>query len=171
MGRRRTANKKRAEPAGARACAALATGTAAPSRTDVVVLAPNILCVRHWDRLLTGALYAATPRVDWARQPSHPSARGRARSRVGVLGIEKDSSVSGRSPRSRSGVTVLDYGSSFSTKPPRAIRSLLVQPLASPGQRAEHALDADGESEDALRDRVIDDAERGGEIDGANHLV
>ena len=53
---------------------------------------------------------------------------------------------------------------------PRAIRSLLVQPLASPGQRAEHALDADGESEDALRDRVIDDAERGGEIDGAHHL-
>jgi hypothetical protein len=33
---------------------------------DVVALAPNILSVRHWDRLLGGALYAATPRVDWA---------------------------------------------------------------------------------------------------------
>jgi hypothetical protein len=33
---------------------------------DVVALAPNILSVRHWDRLLGGALYAAAPRVDWA---------------------------------------------------------------------------------------------------------
>ena len=33
---------------------------------DVIALAPNILSVRHWDRLLGGALYAATPRVDWA---------------------------------------------------------------------------------------------------------
>ena len=29
-------------------------------------MAPNILRVEHWDRLLGGALYAATPRVDWA---------------------------------------------------------------------------------------------------------
>jgi hypothetical protein len=34
---------------------------------DVIALAPNVLSVRHWDRLLGGALYAATPRVDWAR--------------------------------------------------------------------------------------------------------
>jgi hypothetical protein len=33
---------------------------------DVIALAPNVLSVRHWDRLLGGALYAATPRVDWA---------------------------------------------------------------------------------------------------------
>jgi hypothetical protein len=33
---------------------------------DVVSLAPNVLSVRHWDRLLGGTLYAATPRVDWA---------------------------------------------------------------------------------------------------------
>jgi hypothetical protein len=26
-----------------------------------------VLSVRHWDRLVGGALYAATPRVDWAR--------------------------------------------------------------------------------------------------------
>ena len=34
---------------------------------EVIALAPNVLSVRHWDRLLGGALYAATPRVDWAR--------------------------------------------------------------------------------------------------------
>jgi hypothetical protein len=33
----------------------------------VIALAPNILSVRHWDRLLGGILYAATPRIDWAR--------------------------------------------------------------------------------------------------------
>jgi hypothetical protein len=33
---------------------------------DVIALAPNVLSVRHWDRLLGGLLYAATPRVDWA---------------------------------------------------------------------------------------------------------
>jgi hypothetical protein len=33
---------------------------------DTVSLAPNVISVRHWDRLLGGALYAATPRVDWA---------------------------------------------------------------------------------------------------------
>lgn len=37
-----------------------------PSRGDVALLAPNVLSVRHWDRLMQGALYAATPRVDWA---------------------------------------------------------------------------------------------------------
>jgi len=29
-------------------------------------LSPNILSVAHWSRLLGGALYAATTRVDWA---------------------------------------------------------------------------------------------------------
>jgi hypothetical protein len=33
---------------------------------DIVALAPNVLSVRHWDRLMRGVLYAATPRVDWA---------------------------------------------------------------------------------------------------------
>ncbi len=33
---------------------------------DVVLLAPNVLSVRHWDRRMRGALYAATPRLDWA---------------------------------------------------------------------------------------------------------
>jgi hypothetical protein len=34
---------------------------------DVERLAANVLSVRHWDRLLGGVLYAATPRMDWAR--------------------------------------------------------------------------------------------------------
>jgi hypothetical protein len=33
----------------------------------VIALAPNILSVRHWDRLRGGALYAVTPRIDWGR--------------------------------------------------------------------------------------------------------
>ena len=33
---------------------------------DVITLAPNVLSARHWDRLLGGILYAATPRVEWA---------------------------------------------------------------------------------------------------------
>jgi len=39
---------------------------AASPRPAVALLAPNVLSVRHWDRLLGGVLYAATPRVDWA---------------------------------------------------------------------------------------------------------
>jgi hypothetical protein len=34
--------------------------------SDSIVLSPNVLAVRHWDRLIGGALYAATARVDWA---------------------------------------------------------------------------------------------------------
>ena len=30
-------------------------------------LSANVLFVHHWDRLLGGVLYAATPRMDWAR--------------------------------------------------------------------------------------------------------
>ena len=37
------------------------------SPAEVEVLAPNVLSVRHWDRLLGGALYAATPRLPWAQ--------------------------------------------------------------------------------------------------------
>ena len=33
---------------------------------DVIALTPNVLSVKHWDRLLGGFLYAATPRVDWS---------------------------------------------------------------------------------------------------------
>jgi hypothetical protein len=33
---------------------------------DAVLLAPNVLTVKHWSRLLGGALYAPSPRTDWA---------------------------------------------------------------------------------------------------------
>jgi len=31
-----------------------------------VLLTPNVLSVKHWNRLRGGLLYAASPRVDWA---------------------------------------------------------------------------------------------------------
>jgi hypothetical protein len=37
-----------------------------PQPGDVIRLAPNIISVQHWDRLLGGLLYATQPRVDWA---------------------------------------------------------------------------------------------------------
>jgi hypothetical protein len=41
---------------------------AAPSlAADVELLAPNVLGVRHWQRLLGGLLYATKPRLDWAK--------------------------------------------------------------------------------------------------------
>lgn len=49
-----------------RAIVTVPSAVAAPARTDAVVLAPNILSVAHWGRLLGGVLYAATSRVAWA---------------------------------------------------------------------------------------------------------
>ncbi len=46
--------------------AMVAAVRAAPLADDVMRLAPNIISVRHWDRLLGGLLYAVSPRVDWA---------------------------------------------------------------------------------------------------------
>jgi hypothetical protein len=51
---------------GARSSSRSAPPPAASATPAVAWLAPNVLSVRHWDRLLGGALYAATPRVDWA---------------------------------------------------------------------------------------------------------
>lgn len=39
---------------------------AGPTTPPATLLTPNVLAVVHWNRLLHGALYAATPRVDWA---------------------------------------------------------------------------------------------------------
>jgi hypothetical protein len=39
---------------------------AVPSPGDVVCLAPNVIAVKHWNRLLGGLVYAVSPRVDWA---------------------------------------------------------------------------------------------------------
>jgi hypothetical protein len=41
-------------------------GSARAHPGDVLMLAPNVLSVKHWDRLLGGVLYAVSPRVDWA---------------------------------------------------------------------------------------------------------
>ena len=75
----------------------VAPGTTAPLPTDgsaqarpgdVLMLAPNVLSVKHWDRLLGGVLYALSPRVDWASLPRRsfsvdvlqcPKCRGRLR--------------------------------------------------------------------------------------------
>jgi Putative transposase len=37
-----------------------------PPREGAEILAPNVLSVRHWSRLLGGLLYASSPRIDWA---------------------------------------------------------------------------------------------------------
>src|ERR1019366_6578613 len=59
-----------AHPTGDRA-AMITLAPPVPTRPgDVITLAPNVLSMRHWDRLLGGALYAATPRVPWADAPS-----------------------------------------------------------------------------------------------------
>jgi hypothetical protein len=39
----------------------------APATGDVERLTASVIAVRHWDRLLGGVLYAATPRMAWAR--------------------------------------------------------------------------------------------------------
>ncbi len=51
--------------------ALVASASAVPTSTLLVTgaalpVAPNILSISHWDRLLGGALYAPLSRVDWA---------------------------------------------------------------------------------------------------------
>ena len=51
--------------------ALVATASAVPTSTLLVTgaalqVAPNILSIAHWDRLLGGELYAPLSRVDWA---------------------------------------------------------------------------------------------------------
>jgi hypothetical protein len=59
---------------------------------DVIPLSPNVLSVRHWDRLLGGLLYAATPRVEWAALlrrsfAADVTACGRCGGRLRVLAV------------------------------------------------------------------------------------
>ncbi len=65
--RPRSDDAARAAPARPRGVTPALPPGGGPLVGDVVALAPNVLSVRHWDRLIGGVLYAATPRVDWAR--------------------------------------------------------------------------------------------------------
>ena len=58
----------RAEPAGDGVAAFALPGATAPSWTTGLAerVAPNVLSVAHWHRLLGGELYAASARIDWA---------------------------------------------------------------------------------------------------------
>jgi hypothetical protein len=66
-----TRSSSRAE-ATSRAMSEAAAAIVAPSTVrqprpgDFAMLTPNVVSVPHWDRLLGGLLYAATPRIDWA---------------------------------------------------------------------------------------------------------
>ena len=59
-------NTHRGPAMSAHDAAMVAAVRAAPLAEDVMRLAPNIISVRHWDRLLGGLLYAVSSRVDWA---------------------------------------------------------------------------------------------------------
>ena len=37
-----------------------------PAPGDVALLVPNVIAVKHWNRLLGGLLYAVSPLIDWA---------------------------------------------------------------------------------------------------------
>ena len=62
--RDRSASARPATPASDLAMVASVPRTPGPG--DVIQLAPNIISVKHWDRLMGGLLYAVQPRVDWA---------------------------------------------------------------------------------------------------------
>jgi hypothetical protein len=62
--RDRSASARPATPASDLAMVATVPRTPGPG--DVIQLAPNIIAVKHWDRLMGGLLYAVQPRVDWA---------------------------------------------------------------------------------------------------------
>jgi hypothetical protein len=66
-----TAERDRATERVGSADAGLSTIAHAPPAAGpgggVDLLTPNVISVPHWDRLLGGALYASSPRVDWAR--------------------------------------------------------------------------------------------------------
>jgi len=58
-------------------------------------LAPNVLSVRHWERLRSGALLANSPRIDWATLMRRTFdvdvlACARCGGRVKVLGVVDD---------------------------------------------------------------------------------
>ncbi len=62
---RKSVSREEGASSGAQRAAAPVVIHPAPL-SDHIVLSPNVLAVKHWNRLLGGALYAATARVDWA---------------------------------------------------------------------------------------------------------
>jgi hypothetical protein len=46
------------------ACSRVATATLTPTGA-AEQLAPNVLSLAHWDRILEGELYATSSRIDW----------------------------------------------------------------------------------------------------------
>jgi hypothetical protein len=81
--------------------APLASAIAAPGIPGAVLLAPNVLSVKHWDRVLQGALCATASRVDWPTLLLRtfdvdvlvcPECRGRLR----ILGQVTDEATVGR---------------------------------------------------------------------------
>jgi hypothetical protein len=67
---RSSAERERAGSANA-SLSTITRGAHAPQAVDsgggIELLAPNVISIRHWERLLGGVLYAASPRVEWAR--------------------------------------------------------------------------------------------------------
>ena len=67
-GRRAPRLPRRSRPLPKRAAPPFSADNLPDSRSadDWQLLTPNVLGVKHWNRLLGGTLYAASPRVDWA---------------------------------------------------------------------------------------------------------
>ncbi len=60
------ARSERPGPAASPSCRLDGSAAMVMRAPVVTALTPNVLSVRHWDRLLGGLLYAASPRIDWA---------------------------------------------------------------------------------------------------------
>jgi hypothetical protein len=71
-GPRDTTSARSTAASGTGAASQPALGPTAVAKIDpggyqaAVLLTPNVLSVKHWDRMLAGLLYAGSPRADWA---------------------------------------------------------------------------------------------------------
>ena len=102
-------------------------------RGAVIALAPNLLAVSHWERLLRGAIYAASPRGD-AVVAMMTGARARTRRRTASWAGSRRTRCGARAPASFEscrGNEVTSPGSSargaygFSPRRPRDARALV----------------------------------------------
>jgi hypothetical protein len=99
-------------------------GHAHASGVDAIVLAPNVLSVSHWSRLVGGLLYAASPRIDAHTAPTAAEQLSRGLTGMGF-----------RAPEVRAFVTSL--GDRVATEP---LPALIREGLAALGSRAGRAL-------------------------------